>query len=127
MPDIEYTGMADHKEFSSEDFKRHGVEDQNKVVFKEDARVQSVSDAAWEFLSGDASGEKEVFKLAESSEPTEGDGSTGDVESAADAAKEDDPSGSTEPISGPSGSDDGTAKAKAGRTGRGSSAAGTTT
>lgn len=96
---IQYTGMADRKEFSAKDFERHGIEDQNKVVFEEkNDFTAEVSDAAWAFLSGDASGEKASFKDTEASEEPTDDDSTGDVESAADPASPEGSGGSGESI-----------------------------
>lgn len=119
MRSVKYVGAANRKEFDADSLKRHGVEDQHKVVFTDDKPVQEVSDATWEWLNSDASTEKGNFVLVDEDGNTIEDGSestsavadTGDVESGAD------------PAPGAAGTG---AAPKAGRTGRGSSTAGTT-
>lgn len=88
MPKIKYTGAADAKEFSAKDFERHGVTDQNKVVFdKSNDFTAEVSDAAWAFLSGSESGEAKVFSLSDGESPTTSDLNPGEPTADADATE----------------------------------------
>lgn len=139
MPKIKYTGAADEKVFTAKDFKSVEVEDQNIVRFTNEAPIQEVSDAAWEWISSEASGEASSFHEATDEELAEYEPTVFDpaedpeelaaaraVESAADPATLDGvPPGEGEPGGLPD-ADTGTTRAKRGQTGRGSSTAGET-
>ena len=65
-----YTGKADFQEFSAEDFKKGGVEDQRKVSFPNGVPIE-VSEAAGKALTSDEGlFAQDSFKVHEEDEPT---------------------------------------------------------
>lgn len=123
MPDITYTGMADTKEFTKEDIERVGVTDQDAVTFTQEEPTQSVSDAFWAWVSNPDSLEATSFTGPEADLPTEAglnpDAPSSDADPATTEPTGTDPAGTGSP-----GTPDGTDRAKAGKTGRGTGTTG---
>lgn len=61
MTEVRYDGRADTRSLEAKDFKRLGVEDQNKVVWNGPGNIQNVSDDAADVLTSHLSNE---FSLA---------------------------------------------------------------
>lgn len=63
-----YTGTADERAFTEDDFKRHGVDDQGEVKFNAaNAKMAHLSQAAAEFLAQ----QRESFELVEDTDAAE--------------------------------------------------------
>jgi hypothetical protein len=66
--EFKYTGVADERSFTKEDFERHGVDDQDAVTFNaENGFTQSLSKKAAEFLADQG----ESFTLASEADAAE--------------------------------------------------------